>query len=469
MRPSIIIHYDYKLLLLMLLGMGSTWGLGGTCTNVGCIPKKLMHEAALSGETVSNASCYGWDLPSQVPSLNWNDLVANIQGHIKSINWGFKVALATDSVTYFHDLAAFEDSHTLRLTSENGQEKSHTANIILIATGCRPRYLDIPGGRKHEFTVTSDDLFSLKYHPGKVLCVGAGYIALECASFLSGFGCEVTVMARSILLRGFDRDLVNILQSNLEQRGVRFQLNCSPVEIKKLEDGTPPTLQVTSKAGSKTRTETYNTVLVAIGRHAQTSTLNLQAAGVQVHAESGKIVTDKCDRTNVKHIYALGDVAHERPELTPPAIKAGQLLANRLFGGSKMLMDYSRIPTTIFTHTEYSKVGMTEEEAIEKHGEKNIEVYHTSFGPLEFQLTQNDQQCFCKIICLKASKERVLGFHFLGPHAGEVCQGFAVALRMGMKKADLDTTIGIHPTNAEIATMLHITKSSGAQAVHTQC
>jgi thioredoxin reductase (NADPH) len=277
-------------------------------------------------------------------------------------------------------------------------------------------------------------------------------------------------MARSILLRGFDRQIAGYIQANMEAKGIKFILNCTPTSITKLEDGTPPTLQVTSKSSNGIITGKYNTVLVAVGRDAATEGLNLENAGVIFNPQNRRIPTDKYDQTNVKHIYAIGDVADNRPELTPVAIKSGLLLARRLFGGKRALMDYTRVPTTIYTQVEYSCVGMSEDEAIEKYGESRIEVYHTTFTPLEYQLPMKTELiCYIKIITLKAEKERIVGFHYVGPNAGEVCQGFALAIRLGARKSDLDATCGIHPTNAETTTSLTITKSSGQQAVHTAC
>ncbi|CAG7818159.1 unnamed protein product [Allacma fusca] len=451
-------------------GTGTVWGLGGTCVNVGCIPKKIMHHAALVGETLTEANFYGWDVNSNLPENKWADLVAGSQGHIKSLNWGYKLVLHEAAVKYFNEFASFVDSHTIKTTNSKGVSTNRTANRIVIAVGGRPRYLDIPGGMKDEFTVTSDDIFSLSYNPGDVLCVGGSYVALECASFLAGLGYTVTVMARSILLRGMDRQMAGYIQSNMEAKGIKFKLNCAPTSITKLSDGTPPTLQVTAKSADGVFNGEYNTVLVAIGRDAATKDLTLENAGVIVNPENGRIPTNSRDQTNVKNIYAIGDVADNRPELTPVAIKAGLLLARRLFDGRRVLMDYTRIPTTVYTQLEYSCVGLSEDEALEKYGKSSIEIYHTTFTPLEFQLPMKTEYvCYIKILTLKSDKERIVGFHYLGPNAGEVCQGFAVAIRLGARKSDLDATCGIHPTNAETATTLTITKSSGQQAVHTAC
>mmetsp|Transcript_12808 Transcript_12808/g.16827 ORF Transcript_12808/g.16827 Transcript_12808/m.16827 type:complete len:676 (-) Transcript_12808:421-2448(-) len=487
---------------------GSSWGLGGTCVNVGCIPKKLMHQAALLGYAIKDAPSFGWDLggeqseessgsgitadlqmkdllqeaglgnlrsgPKTTTGMSplplsqgkhvWSKMVKNVQSHIHRLNFRSKADLKDKDVTYLNALGRFVGPNELELTFANGSTSSITADRFVVAVGGRPNQLSCPGG---ELAITSDDLFSLKEHPGKTLVVGASYVALECAGFLHGIGADATVMVRSILLRGFDREMSERIGSYMEKEGTRFIHEAVPDSIQKLENGR---LKVTwfTKEGL-IKEEEFDTVLAATGRFADTENLGLENAGVPT-LKNGKIQC-KNEETNIPHIYALGDVIDGVPELTPSAIQAGKLLARRLFKGSGEAMDYGNVCTTVFTPLEYGCCGLTEEEAIERLGEDNIEVYHGAFHPLEWTTVvhREENQCFTKVICNKMDNERVVGFHFLGPNAGEVTQGFGVAIKLGMTFKDIQETVGIHPTTAEVITTLSITKRSGESASNASC
>jgi thioredoxin reductase (NADPH) len=448
---------------------GSSWGLGGTCVNVGCIPKKLMHQSALLGQALSDATAFGWKF-SETPVHSWETLVEGVQNHIGSLNWGYRVALKQANVTYLNEFAEFVDDHTILTTNKKSKQRQITSKEFLIAVGGRPRYPDIPGAL--EYGITSDDLFSLPYNPGKTLCIGASYIALECAGFLAGIGIDTTVMVRSILLRGFDQQIANMIGEHMETHNVRFLRGWIPVSLEKVEDGTPAKLLVKYKSAEtgEIQEDYYNTVVFAIGRDPCTPNLNLQKAGVALSPKTGKVLTNEADQSNIPNIYAIGDVAENRPELTPVAIQSGILLAKRLYAGSKVLTDYDKVPTTVFTPLEYGCCGLSEEDAIAKYGENNIEVYHTSFQPLECVIPKRDEnKCYAKLIVNKEENERVVGFHYLGPNAGEITQGFAVAIKLNATKDVFDSLIGIHPTCAEIFTTLTITKSSGVSAMKTGC
>mmetsp|Transcript_24607 Transcript_24607/g.59226 ORF Transcript_24607/g.59226 Transcript_24607/m.59226 type:complete len:384 (-) Transcript_24607:388-1539(-) len=330
----------------------------------------------------------------------------------------------------------------------------------------RPRYVDGPGLKEH--SISSDDVFSLKKAPGKVLVVGASYVALECAGFLAGLGYDTTVMVRSILLRGFDQQMANKIGDYMEQHGTKFLRGFTPTRCDKQEDGK---LKVTyqPKAGGEAQTVVVDTLLLAIGRIPETRWLNLDKIGVKLD-KLGKILTATNEQTSVPHIYAIGDVASDKLELTPVAIQAGKLLAARLFSRSQTIMRYDLVPTAVFTPLEYGAIGLSEEDAIKTYGEDNIEVYHANYRPLEmFVAERMVDDCYVKLICNKARSETVVGFHILGPHAGEVTQGFAVAMRKGATKDDFDMTVGIHPTVAEELTTLDITKSSGADSKKDGC
>merc|ERR1712117_335931 len=357
---------------------------------------------------------------------------------------------------------------TLRTVNKKGKEKTVTAQQFILASGGRPKYPDIPGA---EFGISSDDLFSLSYNPGKTLLVGASYIALECAGFLHGVGCNATVMVRSILLRGFDQQMAGKIGEYMEEHGINFIRECVPTKIEKIEDGTPGKLKVTAKYNDGTEfVDEFNTVIFAIGRDACTGNMGLDKVGVSLNPKNGKVIHDEAERTNVGNIFAIGDVLDNKPELTPVAIQAGKLLARRLCGVSTMLTDYVNVCTTVFTPLEYGCCGLSEEDAIAQFGEDNIEVYHQNFQPLEWTVAHRPENaCYLKLICLKSQNEKVVGFHYLGPNAGEVTQGFGIAIKMNATKADFDNLIGIHPTTAEVFTTMEITKSSGVDASASGC
>ncbi|KAJ1110770.1 hypothetical protein NDU88_008116 [Pleurodeles waltl] len=448
---------------------GVSWGLGGTCVNVGCIPKKLMHQAALLGQALRDSRKFGWEYDEQVKH-NWQTMTEEIQNYIGSLNWGYRVSLRDKKVTYENAYAEFVEPHKIKATGRNKKEKFFTADKFVVATGERPRYLGISGDK--EYCITSDDLFSLPYCPGKTLVVGASYVALECAGFLAGIGLDVTVMVRSILLRGFDQEMAERAGDYMEKHGVKFIRKFVPTAIERLEEGAPGKLKVMAKSteGTEVIEGEYNTVLIAVGRDACTRNIGLDKIGVEINEKNGKVPVNDEEQTNVPHVYAIGDILDGKLELTPVAIQAGRLLARRLFGGSTIKCDYVNVPTTVFTPMEYGCCGLSEDRAIEQFGEKNLEVYHTLFWPLEWTVPGRDNNtCYAKIICDKTDDDRVVGFHVLGPNAGEVTQGFGVAMKCGLTKQLLDETIGIHPTNAEVFTTLEVTKNSGADISQKGC
>uniref|UniRef100_A0A8C8VJL8 thioredoxin-disulfide reductase (NADPH) n=1 Tax=Pelusios castaneus TaxID=367368 RepID=A0A8C8VJL8_9SAUR len=448
---------------------GTSWGLGGTCVNVGCIPKKLMHQAALLGQALQDSRKFGWECDEQVKH-NWDTMVEAIQNYIGSLNWGYRVSLREKTVTYLNAYAEFIEPHKIKATNRKRQETFHTAQTFVLATGERPRYLGIPGDK--EYCITSDDLFSLPYCPGKTLIVGASYVALECAGFLAGIGLDVTVMVRSILLRGFDQEMAERAGAYMETHGVKFIRKFVPTQIERLEEGMPGRLKVVAQSteGPEIVEGEYNTVLIAIGRDACTRNIGLDKIGVKINEKNGKIPVNDEEQTNVPHVYAIGDILDGKLELTPVAIQAGKLLARRLFGGSFEKCDYVNVPTTVFTPLEYGCCGLPEERAIGEYGKESIEVYHTLFWPLEWTVPGRDNNtCYAKIICNKHDKNRVLGFHVLGPNAGEITQGFGAAIKCGLTKELLDETIGIHPTCAEVFTTLEVSKSSGKDITQAGC
>ncbi|XP_040320997.1 thioredoxin reductase 2, mitochondrial isoform X3 [Herpailurus yagouaroundi] len=446
---------------------GTRWGLGGTCVNVGCIPKKLIHQAALLGGMIRDAPHYGWDVAQPVLH-DWRKMAEAVQNYVKSLNWGHRVQLQDRKVKYFNIKASFVNEHTICGVTKGGKETLLSAEHIVIATGGRPRYpTHIEGAL--EYGITSDDIFWLKESPGKTLVVGASYVALECAGFLTGLGLDTTVMMRSIPLRGFDQQMSSLVTAYMASQGTRFLKHCTPSRVQKLPDGQ---LQVTWEdlTSGKENMGTFSTVLWAIGRIPETRSLNLENAGININPNSQKILVDAQEATSVPHIYAIGDVAEGRPELTPTAIMAGKLLARRLYGQSLDVMDYSNVPTTVFTPLEYGCVGLSEEEAMARHGEEHVEVYHAYYKPLEFTVAERDaSQCYIKMVCLRTPPQLVLGLHFLGPNAGEVTQGFALGIKCGASYEQVMRTVGIHPTCAEEVAKLRISKRSGLDPTVTGC
>ncbi|XP_064128627.1 thioredoxin reductase 2, mitochondrial isoform X4 [Loxodonta africana] len=296
-----------------------------------------------------------------------------VQNHVKSLNWGHRVQLQDRKVEYFNIKASFVNKHTVCGVTKGGKETLLSADHIVIATGGRPKYpLHVEGAL--EYGITSDDIFWLKESPGKTLVVGASYVALECAGFLSGLGLDTTVMMRSIPLRGFDQQMASLVTEHMESHGTQFLRGCTPLQVRRLPDGC---LQVIweDRVSGREDMGTFDTVLWAIGRVPETRSLNLEKAGVKTNPDNEKIVVDAQEATSVPHIYAIGDVAEGRPELTPTAIMAGKLLAQRLFGQSSDLMEYDNVPTTVFTPLEYGCVGLSEEEAVARHGQEHIEVW----------------------------------------------------------------------------------------------
>jgi len=447
--------------------LGTSWGLGGTCVNVGCIPKKLMHQAALLGEAIQDSRKFGWNLSEEV-NHSWETMTEAVQNHIGSLNWGYRVQLREKLVKYYNAYAELIDEHTIKLVDRKGKEQKITADKVVLATGERPRYPNVEGAKEH--CITSDDVFSLPRCPGKTLVIGASYVALECAGFLKGIGLDVTVMVRSILLRGFDQDMAERVGAYMEKHGVRFLRKCVPSKIEVLDAATPKyKVSYKSLESEEEFSEEFNTILLGVGRDPCTSGIGLEKVGIKL-SSSGRVIVDDFEQTNVPNIYAIGDILHGKLQLTPVAIQAGKLLAKRLFAGATAKTDYINVPTTVFTPLEYGSCGYAEEDAFEKFGEDNIEVYHANFQPLEYTVAGRDgNDCYAKIICNKLEEEKVVGFHILGPNAGEVTQGFAIGLKLGAKKKDFNTLIGIHPTNAEVFTTMDTTKSSGMDIEVSGC
>lgn len=444
---------------------GTSWGLGGTCVNVGCIPKKLMHQSALIGETLhQDGAAFGWSVGAQ--SFDWSTMLTSVNRYIKSINFKYKVELRDKKVKYENLLGSFVDAHTLELWHPKKGTKTITTRDVVIAVGGRPKALTCPGG---ELAISSDDIFWRKEAPGKTLVVGASYVALECAGFMKGMGYDVKIMVRSILLRGFDQDMANKIGEFMEvESKIEFIRGCVPQSITKLESG--QLLVKWVSADGEACEEAFDTVLNATGRDPDVAKLGIDKVGVALNPKTGRIAVVN-EQTTTPNIFAIGDVI-DAPELTPVAIQAGRLLARRLYNGATELMDYDKVCTAVFTPIEYGCCGLSEEASIEKFGEANLEIYHQSFTPLEWSLSTTRAaagSCYLKVICDKKRDQHVVGFHYLGPNAGEVTQAIGLAMKLGFTYSQMVNVVGIHPTTAEIFTTLEVTKSSGESAAAAGC
>ena len=407
--------------------------LGGTCVNVGCVPKKVMWNTAHVAEVIRQAPDYGFSVASN--NFDWPTITKARDGYVQRLNEIYKINLEASGVSLYTGWASFQEPHTVRVDDHELQ-----ADHILIATGGRPTVPDIPGAG---LGITSDGFFELGHQPQSTLVVGAGYIATELAGVLNSLGTDVTMLLRkTTLLKEFDATLGDTLMSEMEAAGIKILTGVRLQEIRTAPDGT---LSIFHDADQTTTG--FDSVLWAIGREPLTADLNLDHAGVRIDAE-GFIPTDKYQCTNVDGVYAVGDVTG-RQALTPVAIAAGRRLADRLFGGhANAYLDYTDIPTVIFSHPPIGTVGVTEEQARAEHGEDNVKIYQSRFTNMQYAVSQQKPATVVKLIVV-GPEERVVGCHMIGQAADEIIQGFAVALKMGATKTDFDNTVAIHPTAAE--------------------
>ncbi len=405
--------------------------LGGTCVHVGCVPKKALWYAAQLAQEQQLARDYGFAL--QPGPLDWEHFRQLRQHYIDGIRQRYASRLAEAGIQVFAETGRFVSPGTVA-TSSGGEL---CATQILIATGGRPRRLDIPG---FELGLVSDDIFALRHLPRRIAVIGGGYIAVEFAGMLRALGSDVTLHVRHRMLTDFDAELVDALGERLREQGITFTGQVQVSGLHREGDDIVIDDEVNGPCGP------YDAVLWAVGRVPNSDRLDLDAAGVHVD-EDGHVVTDAWQATNVPGVSAVGDVT-ERPELTPVAVAAGRRLADRLFGQQPdSRLDYENIPTVVFAEPPLAMVGMTEAQAREFHGEQ-VRVYRSRFTPLQFAVAGRTFPSLMKILCV-GEDERVVGIHVLGPGADEMLQGFAVAMKMGLRKRDLDATVAIHPSSAE--------------------
>lgn len=407
--------------------------LGGTCVNLGCVPKKIMWYGSQVAEAIHH---YGpeYGFTSQDVTFDFATLRKNREAYIERSRTSYGNTFNNNGVEVIKGFAQFVDAQTVEVNGELIRAKH-----IVIATGAQPAVPNIPG---NELGIVSDDVFVWEELPTSVAVIGAGYIAVEMAGLLHGLGVQTDLFVRGNRpLRNFDSYIIQALMEEMERTNLPLHTGKTPVSLEKTEDGL---IQITFEDGS---THTAQQVLWAIGRKPNVEQLNLEAAGVQL-TPSGHIAVDEYQETGVPGIYALGDVTGEK-ELTPVAIKAGRLLAERLFNNKPTAkMDYTNIPTVVFSHPAIGTVGLTEEEAIAQYGQEQVKVYTSAFTSMYTALANNRQMAKFKLVTV-GENEQVVGLHGIGYGVDEMIQGFSVAIKMGATKEEFDAVVAIHPTGAE--------------------
>ena len=406
--------------------------LGGTCVNVGCVPKKVMWYAAHLAHALDDAPGYGFKL--DYFDFDWQKLKTARDRFVNNLNKWYLGYLAEAGVTLIRGFARFVDARTLEVGGER-----YNADHIVIATGGRPQVPNLPGA---QFGITSDGFFELNACPARVAIVGSGYIAVELAGMLHALGAEVTLLVRKDqVLRPFDAMLREQALERLREDGITVLTHTQVRAVARLASGT-----LSLHCEGPGSAPNVNAVLWAIGRDPNTDALDLAAAGVTLNP-NGSIPTDPYQNTNVPGVYAIGDVT-ERFHLTPVAIAAGRRLADRLFGHQpERRLPYENIPTVVFSHPPIGAVGLTEEEARREYGDA-VRIYQTRFRPMYHAFTVRQPKTVMKLVCV-GPEEKIVGCHLIGEGADEMLQGFAVAIRMGATKRDFDDTVAIHPTSAE--------------------
>lgn len=407
--------------------------LGGTCVNVGCVPKKVMWHGAQIAEAMHRyAADYGFDV--DVKQFDFQQLIASREAYIDRIHQSYERVLGNNKVDVIQGFARFVDAHTVEV---NGEQI--TADHILIATGGYPTRPAIPGA---EYGIDSDGFFALRELPKRVAVVGAGYIAVEIAGVMHALGAETHLVVRKHApLRSFDPMLVDTLLEVIKTEGPELHTQAVPQRVEKHADGS---LTLHLEDG---RNLHVDCLIWAIGRKPATDRLNLDASGVELD-DRGYIRVDMYQNTNVPGVYAVGDNTG-RIELTPVAVAAGRRLSERLFNNKpNEHLNYDNVPTVVFSHPPIGTVGLTEPQAIEQYGEANVKVYTSSFTAMYTAVTQHRQPCRMKLVCVGA-EQKIVGIHGIGFGMDEILQGFAVAMKMGATKRDFDNTVAIHPTAAE--------------------
>ncbi|KFG84031.1 glutathione-disulfide reductase [Metarhizium anisopliae] len=422
--------------------------LGGTCVNVGCVPKKVTYNAAAIAETLHEAKSYGFSVTETAP-FDWTTFKNKRDAYVKRLNGIYERNLGNDKVEYLHGWGRLLSKNQVEVTLDDGSKVVVNAKKILIAVGGRPSSPpQIPGA---ELGINSDGFFDIDKRPKKVAIVGAGYIAVEFAGMFNALGTETHLFIRGkTFLRHFDPMIQETVTNEYERLGVNLHRESQATKIEKDANGK---LTVTYKdaEGKESSVSDVDHLIWAVGRTPMTKDIGLEEAGVKL-TESGHVQVDEYQNSSVENIYALGDVSGE-VELTPVAIAAGRKLAQRLFGPaefSTQKLDYSNIPSVVFAHPEVGSIGLSEPQAIEKYGKDNIKVYKTGFTAMYYAMMEPEHKgpTNYKLI-VTGPEERVVGLHIMGQGSGEMLQGFGVAVKMGATKADFDSCVAIHPTSAE--------------------
>jgi glutathione reductase (NADPH) len=406
--------------------------LGGCCVNVGCVPKKIMWNAAQLAHGLHDAADYGFDISSR--GQDWAALVAKREAYIQQLNGIYEQNLARRQVELVRGQARLLGAGKVAVG-----DRIATAAHVVIATGGHPMVPALPGA---ELGLTSDGFFALRSRPERIAIVGGGYIAVELAGIFAAMGSKVTLVLRhEQVLRGFEHMLGESLLGMMRDEGIEIATNSAPTSLQREHSGT---LRVNVANGPELGP--FDELIWAIGRTPNTANLGLEALGVTMHA-GHHIMTDALQRTNVAGLHAIGDVTG-RALLTPVAIAAGRRLSDRLFGGmSDSKLDYHNIPTVVFSHPPIGTVGLSERAARDQHGDA-VKIYESRFVPMYHSMTTRKLKVAMKLVCV-GPEERVVGLHVIGAGADEMLQGFAVAIRMGATKRDFDDTVAIHPTSAE--------------------
>ncbi|MBZ3929628.1 glutathione-disulfide reductase [Xanthomonas citri] len=417
--------------------------LGGTCVNLGCVPKKAMWLAADLAGKIELASALGFDVPR--PALAWQELVTHRQGYIANIHASYRRRLNEDGVVLIPQRGVLQDRHTIM----GGDGIPVTAEHIVIATGAHPLRPEVDGAEHGE---VSDDFFNLCHAPAQVAIIGGGYIAVEIAGLLQALGSRVHLFVQGErLLERFDAELTLQLADNLRHLGVRLHFGFTTTALERDAHGA---LRVHGHPvhPSEQGNDVFDKVFFAVGRRANTSGLGLETVGVAL-GDKGEVVVDDGQTTNVPNIHAIGDVGG-KVGLTPVAIAAGRKLMDRLFGHRPdARMDYEGVPSVVFSHPPLGNVGLTEEQARARY-DGAVRVYRSNFRPMLHALADAPQRSLFKLVCV-GEEERVVGVHLLGESADEMLQGFAVAVKMGATKRDFDETVAIHPTSSEEIVLMH--------------
>ncbi|KAG6007892.1 GTP-binding protein gtr1 [Claviceps maximensis] len=422
--------------------------LGGTCVNVGCVPKKVTYNAAAIAETIHDAKAYGFSVEQTAP-FDWTTFKKKRDAYIQRLNGIYERNLGNDKVEYLHGWGRLVSKNQVEVTQDDGSKVLINAKKILLAVGGRPSSPpSIPGA---ELGVNSDGFFDIDKQPKKVAIVGAGYIAVEFAGMFNALGTETHLFIRhKTFLRNFDPMIQETVTNEYERLGVHLHKES---QASKIEKGANGKLTVTYKdaQGNESSISDVDHLIWAVGRVPETDKIGLKEVGVKLN-EKGHVVVDEYQNSSVDGIYALGD-ATGQVELTPVAIAAGRKLAHRLFGPaefSTLKLDYQNIPSVVFSHPEVGSIGLTEPQAIEKYGKDNIKVYKTSFTAMYYAMMEPEQKgpTSYKLI-VTGREEKIVGLHIMGLGSGEMLQGFGVAIKMGATKADFDSCVAIHPTSAE--------------------